>query len=376
MKRLLCIVSCMNAGGAETFLMKIYLNIKKQKYQMDFGVNGTGIYDDEIKKNGGKIFIIPPKSKKPFKAFNALKKIVRENGYNYVIRVNEHSLSTLDLLAAKRGGAKNLIMRSSNASTLGKFNTFLHKLFFFMPRHIPTLKIAPSSEAGAYTFGKKAVKKGEVIILRNALSTDDYRFSQEKRDKYREEFGVNNKLVVGHVGRFNIQKNHEFLIEVFKEICEREPNAVLLLIGKGELQNSIKEKVTRLNLSDKVVFTGVRTDVKDIFSAMDVFLFPSFFEGMPNTVIEAQTSGLSCLISDAITPEARITDIVEFESLKNDAKEWANRIIEMTGKEYKNRELFADEMLDKGYDIKETTKYFEQIVFERNDEKSKYKNLQ
>jgi len=97
---------------------------------------------------------------------------------------------------------------------------------------------------------------------------------------------------------------------------------------------------------------------------------------MPNTVIEAQTSGLSCLISDAITPEARITDIVEFESLKNDAKEWANRIIEMTGKEYKNRELFADEMLDKGYDIKETTKYFEQIVFERNDEKSKYKNLQ
>ena len=371
MKRLLCIVSCMNAGGAETFLMKIYRHLNRDKYQMDFCVNGQGLYDDEIKEMGGKIFIIPPKSKNPFKTFNALKNIVKENGYDYVIRVNEHSLSTLDLLAAKKGGAKNLIMRSSNASTLGKFNTFLHKLFFFMPRCIPTLKIAPSSEAGVYTFGKKAVKNGEVVLLHNALSTDDYRFSQEKRNKYREEFAVDGKFVIGHVGRFNIQKNHDFLIEVFKEFCETNSNAVLLLIGKGELQNSIKEKVEKLNLTGKVVFTGVRTDVKDIFSAMDVFLFPSFFEGMPNTVIEAQTSGLPCLISNAITPEARVTDLVEFESLKNDAKVWSNRLMEMKNKEFKNRELFADEMLDKGYDIEETAKYFEKIVFESKNEENK-----
>lgn len=368
MKRLLCIVSCMNAGGAETFLMKIYRNLNREKYQMDFCVNGQGLYDDEIKEKGGRIFIVPPKSKNPFKTFKAIKNIVKENKYNYVIRVNEHSLSTLDLLAAKRGGAKNLIMRSSNAATLGKFNTFLHKLFFFMPRIIPTVKIAPSKKAAEYTFGKKAVKNNKINILHNSLKTADYKYSNEGNMQVRDEFNLQDKFVIGHIGRFNYQKNHTFIIDVFKHFCERNDKARLLLVGQGERIEEIKKYVRDLKIEDRVIFAGVRKDVRNLLSAMDVFLFPSFFEGLPNTVVEAQTCGLPCLIADTITEEVAITSLVEFKSLKESGEAWANKLVEMSDSEKKERQAFAQDVVLQGYEIEQTVRQFEEIIFENKYE--------
>ena len=294
MKRLLCIISCMNTGGAETFLMKMFRNIDRKQYMMDFCVvSKENYYEEEIKQLGGKMFYIPLKSKHPVKSFNAIRRIVKENNYNYVIRVNEHSLSTIDLLAAKSGGAKVLAMRSSNASSGSKMSVFLHKMFIFLPKIIPNVKFAPSKLAAEYTFGKNCIENNNTMLLNNGLDTKKFTYSVNERYKIRKQLGIEEeKIVIGHIGRFNTQKNHEFLIDIFNEFHKRNSNSILVLVGKGNLEDKIKDKVKKLGLANDVLFLGVRKDIPELLCAFDIFLFPSFYEGMPNTVIEAQTTGL------------------------------------------------------------------------------------
>lgn len=367
MKRLLCIISCMNTGGAETFLMKMYRSLDRAKYQMDFCVNSqNNFYEKEIIENGGKIFVIPPKSRNPINTFKNIKDIVKYNKYEYVIRVNEHSLSTLDLLAAKFGGAKILVMRSSNAGSGGKMSTFLHKLFKFMPITIPDIKLAPSKLAAEYTFGKKCVENHKVYLLNNGLDIKRFTFSKEKRKIKRRELNIENKFVIGHIGRFNTQKNHEFLIDVFEKIHKKNINSILVLVGNGDLENKIKEKVNKLKLNNDVLFLGVRNDIPDLLCAFDIFLFPSFYEGMPNVVIEAQTTGLPCLISNVITQEAKVTNIVEFASLNQSVLEWSNKCLELFDKQRLQRNEYSKIMKNKGYDMNDCVKKFTKLVFVEN----------
>lgn len=340
MKRLLCIVSSMDRGGAETFLMKVYRKIDKTKFQMDFCVSKQtpGFYDEEIKSLGGKIFYIPPKSKNPFKNFLEIKRIVKRENYNSVLRTSQQSLATLDLLAAKFGGAKKLIYRSSNAGlTGGKISIFINKIFSFLPKIIPNVKIAPSVEAGEFVFGKNR----DFYILHNALNYEDFKFNKNIRNKIRNELNVGNKTLYGHVGRFNIQKNHEFLIKVFLEINKKNPDSVLLMIGEGEEKEKIKKMVEDLNLTNQVIFLEPKPNINEYLMAMDTLIFPSFFEGMPNVVIEAQATGLKCFVSDSITKEANITALVKYISLNQTSKEWANTILK-----------------DKDFERKDTKKHF------------------
>lgn len=363
MERLLCIMSnAMNRGGAETFLMKIYRQIDKTKYQMDFCVpaGNKGAYDEEIKSFGGKILYTLPKSSGFFKSFFSLKKIVKENGYKRVIRVNEHSLSALDLLAAKCGGAKILAMRSSNAASNGRVKTILHKLFMFLPKFVPNVKFAPSTLAAEYTFGKNCIKNKKAHLLNNAIEIDNYLFDACKREELRKELNLEGKFVIGHVGRFMVQKNHKFLIDIFNEISKKCDNAHLVLIGDGILKNEIEKKVKALNLSDKVSLLDVRNDVPDLLSMIDVKLFPSLYEGMPNTVIEAQAASLHCVISDTITREANITGFVDYLSLDLPALDWAEKVLEYKNYERKN---MKEEFLKQGYDIKSITDKFVQLIF-------------
>ena len=366
-KRILCIVGGMNAGGAETFLMKVYRVLDKSKYQMDFYVGslGEGFYDKEILSMGGKMFYSIPKSQGFFKSFNALKDIVKNEKYNCVTRVSQHSLSALDLLAAKFGGAKILVYRSSNSATGGgRVNNILHVLFKWLAIIIPTVRIAPSTEAAEFMFGKNCAKRGRAKIIKNAITVDDFIFDQERREKIRKEFNINKEFVVGHVGRFNNQKNHTFLIDIFDEIVKNHENSVLILVGKGELEKDIKDKIMSLGLNNKVIFTGVRSDIPDIMMAMDVYVFPSFFEGMPNTVIEAQATGLHCIISDTITKEAKITSLVEYLPLKNDSELWATKALEYV---YQNgRRNMKDAFESEGYDINLVAKRFINLLFDKN----------
>ena len=374
MKRLLCIVSSMDRGGAETFLMKVYRNLDRNKYQMDFCVSKEkkGFYDDEIKSMGGKIYFIPPKSKNPFKTFLQIKKIVKENNYQYVLRTSQQSLATLDLLAAKFGGAKTLIYRSSNAGlTGGVKKRIINGMFMFLPRMIPNVKVAPSKKAAEFVFGKKAVAKGKVHILNNGLDYDLFAYNEKIRKQIRKELKLDDKIIIGHVGRFNEQKNHEFLIKIFKEIHEENQNTVLLLIGEGELEDKIKKQVKNLGLSTSVKFLGPVAEVSIYLMAMDLFLFPSFFEGMPNVIIEAQATGLKCLLSSEITEEAKITDLLTYIDLDSGVENWVNIALQSFDYERKN---YEKEFRVNKYTIEDVLNLFISIVYDGGISEKEKKN--
>lgn len=371
MKRLLCLMSNMNAGGAETFLMKIYREIDKTKYQIDFCINilDKNYYEDEILTLGGKIYRIPSRSNNIKKHNEELANIISNNNYKYVLAVSSSSASFIDLKIAKMSGAKICSIRSSNSNlNMNLKNRFLQSLLRKIFIKYADELISPSDLAAVCMFGKNFNQDKRFNYLHNALNYDEYSFNEYKRKKIRNEFLLEEKdLVVGHVGRFYEQKNHKYLIEIFHELVKKNSKFKLLLVGTGELENEIKSMVANLGIVDHVIFSGVRSDVKDILSAMDVFVFPSLYEGMPNTVVEAQAAGLPCLLADTITKQANITGNVYYKSLSDRPVEWANTIIQLLTNNY-SRDT-QDSFKNKNYDIESCSKLFVKIVFgEKNDE--------
>lgn len=364
MKRVLCIVSAMNTGGAETFLMKIYRRLDREKYQMDFCVNTKEkcFYDDEISALGGKMFYVPAKSQSYREYKKSLYNVVKNNGYEYVLRITSNAAGFLDLKIAKKAGARVCVARSSNSSDGDSaVVNLIHKISRPLFVKYVDVKIAPSDLAAEYTFGKRSVRLGEVEELNNAIDLDVYKYSDVERQKIRRELSIEGKTVIGHIGRFSKQKNHNFLIDIFADIRKKDENAHLLLLGKGELLDEVKQKVETLGLSDCVTFAGVRGDVPSVLSAMDVFLLPSFYEGMPNTVIEAQATGLPCVIADTITREANVSGLVSYLSLDTSSDMWAKNVLEANGKRCDTSNV----MREKGYDIESSAKKFVKIIFEK-----------
>lgn len=311
----------MDAGGAETFLMKMYRQLDRTCYQMDFVVSGDGrgYYEDEIERLGGRVFRITRKTK-DFSAYRReLFDAVREDGCPVVLRIGSNAFSAIDLWIAKRAGARRLALRSSNASDgQAGLGMLLQRALRRPLTSVANVKIAPSDLAAEYTFGPMAMRKGEVHYLRNALDLDAYAFSAEKRTAIRAEFSIDaDALVVGHVGRFAPQKNHGFLIEVFTELLKSRPDARLVLVGKGELEDEVCAKAEAFGVLGSIVFTGVRSDVPALLSAFDALALPSLYEGMPNVVIEAQAAGLSCVVSDTVTRQADVTGLVEYLPIDN-----------------------------------------------------------
>ena len=362
MKRVLCIVGGMNAGGAETFLMKIYRTIDKEYFQMDVATVVPGVYDEEIQTMGGRVYRITPKTQGPIKNFLDIKNLVKKENYKSVLRVSQSSLSALELLAAKCGGAEITAFRSSNSNTTSGdiLNGVIHRLFMWMPIAFANVRIAPSTEAAEFMYGKKCIKNGKAVLLNNGLDLDVFRYDEDLRKVIRSELGVEDNIkLLGHVGRFIKQKNHRFLIEVFSEVHKKDTNTMLVLVGQGELEDEIKNRVEELGLTDSVIFTGVRKDVPALLSAMDVFVFPSFYEGMPNTVIEAQATGLPCLISDKITKEVKITDLVKYLDLEK-GDEWVEKILSIN---LEVRKGYEQTFVEKGYDIQSQVENFTKLLF-------------
>lgn len=353
----------MNAGGAETFLMKIYRQIDRTKYQMDFCINMSEkcFYEDEILSLGGKIYRIPAKSASLKEFEKQLYNVVNANGYKYVLRVTSSAFGFMDLKIAHKAGAKICAARSSNSSDGGSLKSKVaHRLGRILYGKYVNVKIAPSDLAAVYTFGKKAYESGAVNILHNAIDIDRYGFNADMRCRIRSEFGLSDDTtIIGHVGRFMTQKNHAFLLEVFSEYLKINRKSILMLVGGGELESAIKEKASELEISDKIIFTGVRSDIPALLSAMDIFVFPSLYEGMPNTVIEAQATGLPCLIADTITREADITGLISYLPL-GDAGKWAD-CIEKLPREARVTPI--RQFKDNCYDIESVTEQFVKLIF-------------
>lgn len=363
MKRLLCVVGKMDAGGAETFLMKLYRTLNRDKYQMDFCVSSTskGFYDDEIFSMGGQIFHISAKSKNPLASFKSIYKIVKDNNYERVMRISQHSLSALDLVAAKLGGATERIFRCSNSNTMkGGTEKLLHSIFKFLPNVVPNIKIAPSVPAAEFMFWKKTVQNGKVLFLKNGVPIEQFSFNLDGKKRIRAELGIQDELVLGHIGRFTHQKNHRFILEIFEEILKTVPSAHLILVGQGELEGNIRKQVELSELTGQVHFLGLRKDISEILSAMDVLVFPSLYEGMPNVVIEAQANGLPCVISNTITSEIKICENLHMLPLDNTSF-WKDAILNKSKR--LNSNINQECLKNSGYDINNVCTIFENTVF-------------
>ncbi|WP_418586078.1 glycosyltransferase family 1 protein [Intestinibacter sp.] len=356
--RVLQVVTYMGRGGLETMLMNYYRNIDRDKVQFDFLTHRDERwdYDDEIESLGGKIYHLTKLNPFSKNYLNALDKFFKEHKEYQIVHCHQDCLSGVVLKVAKKNGVKFTIAHSHNANQ-DKNLKYLIKLFEKrkIPKYADKL-FACGNEAGRWMFNTDNFE-----VLNNAIDTDLYTYNAEKASKVKKEFGIENKFVVGHVGRFNPQKNHEFLIDVFNEIQKIKEDSVLMLVGDGDLRQEIEKKVQDLGLSEKVIFTGIRSDVNDLMQGMDVFLFPSLYEGLGIVLIEAQAAGLKCIISDTIPKDGIITDDVLSLSLNQSPVIWANEVLKYKGyKRSNNKELI--EKAD--YDIKNNAKKLEQFYIQ------------
>ena len=358
MKKILCIAASMDTGGAETFLMKIFRGIDREKWHMDFCVTKKerGFYDDEIEKGGSKIFRITQKTDNMKKFKKELAAVIKENQYDVVFRSGASCFTAIDLWVAKKCGVKVRVLRSSNAGTMqGKLQQLINVFCRGMLTRAANVKMAPSMLAAEYTFGKRRAHK-HACILNNGLDISRFVFNAETRENTRKALGLDDKFIVGHVGRLSGQKNHKYLLDIFYEFQKRRDDAVLILIGTGELEGDIRAKAEGLGIADKVHFLGVRSNVPDYLMAMDMMVFPSLFEGMPNVIVEAQTTGLPCLIADTITKEVLVTDRVRMLSLFDPAEKWAE---EMEKTDFAtDRQAYAEQMRAAGYEITDVIETF------------------
>lgn len=356
MKRVVHIVGAMAPGGYENFIMNVYRKIDRTQVQFDFIVHmkKENAYDEEIESLGGRLFYVTRKSKNPVKNFFEIKKVIKDHQCGIVCRHSDSAFTVVDLLAAKLGGARKIIMHSHSTTT---DNVKMHNFFRTWMPFVTTHRFACSKAAGEWMFGKQ-----DFTFVPNAIDTSEYLYHSDIRKQMREEWNVTEKNVYGHVGNFVYAKNHTFLLDVFKEITLQDEKAVLFLVGEGELRDEIETKIKELQLQKKVILTGRRKDVVRFLQMFDLFLFPSVYEGLPVSMVEAQCTGLQCLISDRITDEIMLTDCVKQKSLQDSCKSWANTAVEMLEKSRQTERVTRQEEIRKaGYGIEQLVEFYEGI---------------
>ena len=357
MLRILHVVTHMNRGGLETMLMNYYRQIDRNKIQFDFLVHRyyRADYDDEIESLGGIIYRLPVLNPLDSKYKSALSSFFDEHPEYQIIHVHQDCMSSVILKEAEKHHVKVRIAHSHN-SNQDKNWKYPIKLYYknSISRYATDL-FACNEGAGEWMFNG-----APFTIVKNAVNTEKYRLDILTRKKVREELGVqDNQLVIGHVGRFNEVKNHRFLVEVFKEVLKQK-DAILLLVGKGDLEEEIKKTVEASGIKDRVIFAGLRNDVDSLLQAMDVFVFPSLYEGLPMSLVEAQASGLPCVISDQVSPECMITKNTVMMSLKQSPAEWADQVLQFAGLP---REDTYDAIVESGFDIKKNAEELQEFYF-------------
>lgn len=358
----------MDPGGIETQLMRIYRNIDRSKVQFDFLVHRSqkGAYDDEIQALGGRIYYAEPFNPFRYSAYYGSMLRFFKAHPEYKIMIAHTELALGPLMCAKKAGIPMRICYSHN----GQFSFSLKRCFMdfetlFLKRYCTDM-FAVSKLAARYTFGEKAMKDRKVRIIQNGIEMEKFRFDAETRKRMRATYGLEDKLVVGHVGRFMPQKNHAFLLDVFAKLYAARQDARLILIGDGALEEKIRQKAEKLGISQAVVFLGRRSDVNDWMKAMDVLLLPSLWEGFPNVAIEAQASALPAYLSETITEEAAFTPYCCRLPLNEEI--WVQRILEDQTHPLPRVDL-SPAMREQGCDVRATAKWYEKFYLEQ------YENL-
>lgn len=358
MIRVLQVLHGMDCGGAENMIMNLYRHIDRTQVQFDFLVHTEKkcFFDDEIKGLGGNIYHVPYYNiKNHFSYKKALNVFFSNHPEIKIVHGHLGSCAHIYLSVAKKYGCYATAHSHNTKPVNVSLKNILYRLFTFKTRRVADFFFGCSQAAAEYRFGKKIAHSEKCSVLKNAIEIEKFAYSEKNRQEIRNEFDIGNQLVIGHVGRFNTQKNHTFLIDIFAKVHEKNPDAILMLLGDGNLRPSIEQKVENLGLKNNVIFTGVRKDANKFFSAFDVFLFPSLYEGLGIVAVEAQTSGVPTYCSCEIPEEAKISDLFEKISLKEKSSYWAKKILNKN--EICNREEKYVDAVNAGYDIHLTAEY-------------------
>ena len=361
--RVLHILDELNTGGAERIVVNYFQNVNRELFQWDFvitqyaDIKKRGMLEDTVEKLGGHIYRVPRKRKNYIKNITETAKIIKNGNYD-IVHSHLDELSALYLFAAKKYKVPVRICHSHLAGAQrGRGVEIVCKISHPIMQKYTTDKFACGIEAGKALWGNNAMENGEVYIMRNAIKTDKFHFDDEIRKKKRLELNVGENTVYGTVGRLSYQKNSAFLIPIFTEIKKNNPHSVLAVVGEGELRAEMESMVKNAKLEDSVYFLGGREDVNELMMAMDVFLLPSRFEGLPIVMVEAQCTGLTCLVSNQVTKEIKINPNVEYMSISESPGFWAKRCLSIY--QLDNRESATKGIIEAGYEISNAAKELE-----------------
>ncbi|NMA84101.1 MAG: glycosyltransferase family 1 protein [Epulopiscium sp.] len=365
MIRILHLVSSLSIrSGVMSVIMNYYRNINTDKIQFDFCyfVDREDTYEAEINSLGGRVFkITKPSLSRSFK--NELNDFFEKQKNVYTtLHIHEVYLTFLFAPIAKKNGIKNVITHShATMYSDKKLNALRNRVLCIGLKKHADYYYACSMAAGQFLYGKKYLEEGKVNVINNAIDCEKYKFDLNTRNYIRQKLELKGYLVIGNVGRFNEQKNHSFLVDIFYSIKQKEEKVKLLLVGDGPLIQSVKNKVKKLNLNNDVIFLGRRNDIPHLLCAMDIFLLPSLFEGLPVVGVEAQASGLPIVLSDTITEEIGLLNY-KYIDLEKTPEYWAKEILSIKQDNSRNQAYLA--VKEKGFDIKQEAKKLEKIYLE------------
>lgn len=361
MIRILQVVNIMDRAGLETMLMNYYRNIDRSKIQFDFLTHRkeTGAYDDEIEQMGGKIYHAPRLYPQNYlNYFKYMKRFFSEHPEYKIIHSHIDSMSYFPLLVAKKCGIPVRIGHSHN-SKISKDLKYPIKWFALKKM----TDVANSYFSCGRIAGKFMWPNEKFRIIHNAIDLNSFSYNEQVRKKVRNELSLSeNTLVIGHIGRFNKVKNQLFLLDIFNEISQKRADSELILIGKGEDEEKIRKKIYKLGLNQKVLVMVDRDDVDKLYQALDIFVMPSLFEGLPVVGVEAQANGLPCIFSDHISNEVILTSNAKSYCLNKSAEDWAMQIMHQDVS--RNSSAFL-EMKNNGYDIKSEAKKLERWYIDK-----------
>lgn len=369
--RVLMVIGCMNFGGAETMVMNLYRCMDREKVQFDFLVHKGvfGAYEEEIRALGGKIYRIDKyNGKNYFSYVKQLKSHFSAHPEHKIVHCHMARTAPVCLKIAKKYGAYAIFHSHSTKDTRKKLYSLCCFLYSLPTRFIADHFFACSPEAAVAWFGKKIASSSQCDIIYNGIDCERFSFNPKARDEIRVKYDLQDHLVIGHVGRHTPAKNPLFMLEVFARVYQKYTNARLLQVGQGELTQQMKQRCRELGIQSAVIFAGAQRDVEKYYSAMDVFLFPSLWEGLGMVVVEAQTSGLHCLVSKEIPTLADIkAGLFHGFDLQRSAEEWATMALSFKSSERSDKT--AEYTRRAGYDINDTAKHLSKFYYSLIDQK-------
>lgn len=328
--RVLQIIGIICGGGVEAVIMNYYRHIDRSKVQFDFVVDGfeRTQLDDEIESMGGKIYHVTPYQKNVFGYMRDIANIIHENHYT-IVHSNMNTISAFSLFVAWLEGVPVRILHNHSMAVPNEgLRTVMKNILRPFAKLFANRYFACAKVSGEWMYGKRMMENGQVKIINNAVDVDKFAYRADVRESLRKELNISSDtFVMGHIGRFAFPKNHAFLLDIFAEVHKRKPQSILVLVGDGELRPQIEEKIKMLHIEDSVMLLGLRKDAARFYNIMDVFVMPSWYEGLPVVAVEAQANGLTCLLSDRIAKETKLIDSVRVLSLEDGYKAWAECIL-------------------------------------------------